>query len=489
MGEDAVNNHAMHWIDGKWCPFGDKGSARGDCIDPASGEKVGTFAEGGLADAEAAIAAARRAFDDGGWSHAPRVRSQVLLDFADRLAARRKEIEVQLTRVNGKLLRESAGELSASISELRYYAGLARNLFGRCVEPDDGCMSLLTREPAGLAGIIVPWNAPITLLVRSLAPALAAGCTAVVKSAHQTSLATHLVIKCLAEVPGLPPGAVNFITESGSAVSEALVRAADVEVVSFTGSRAVGKKIMAAAAGTLKRLSLELGGKSPSIVFPDCDRTKAVATLVAAATVMAGQMCTAATRVLVHESVADAFRHDLAAALGSVIVGPGNDAASQMGPMIDRRSRDRIVRLVDEAAARGKLLLRGRVPDGKLGAGAFITPSLIEIRDLASPLIQEEIFGPVLVLETFDDEAEAVARANATRYGLAASLWTRDHARAHRMARALMAGTVWINTYNRLFPEAETGGYRESGFGRLHGVEGLNDFLQTKHVYFETNKA
>lgn len=481
-----MSAHALQWIDGEWSPRSGTGYATGNCFDPATGEKVGTFSEGTAADAQAAIAAARRAFATTPWAESPRLRAQVLLDFADRLAVRRAEIEAVLTQTNGKLLRESAGELAASISELRYYAGLARNLFGRYAEIDSGCYSVLAREPAGVVGIIVPWNAPITLLIRSLAPALAAGCTAVVKSAHQTCFATDLAIKCLADVPGLPRGVLNFIVESGSAVSETLVRSPDVDVISFTGSVPVGKKIMAAAAGTLKRLSLELGGKSPSLVFPDCDRKKAVATITGAATVMAGQMCTAAARVLVHESIANVLREDFKVALQNVVVGPGNDPASQMGPMIDRPNRERIAGLIEAAATEGKVIVRGHIPDGKLAAGAFITPSLAEIEDVNSRFIQDELFGPFLILETFREEAEAIRRANATRYGLAASVWTADHARAHRVSRALYSGTVWINSYNRLFAEAETGGYRESGFGRLHGAEGLNDFLQTKHVYYET---
>ncbi|MBZ0133903.1 MAG: aldehyde dehydrogenase family protein [Rhodocyclaceae bacterium] len=481
-----MGSQALNWIDGEWCPAAGGDGATGACFDPATGDKVGTFAEGTSADAEAAIAAAGRAFETTSWAHSPRLRAQVLLDFADRLSARRSEIEAMLTRVNGKLLRESAGELSASISELRYYAGLARNLFGRHTEIEEGCYSILAREAAGVAGIIVPWNAPITLLIRSLAPAMAAGCTSVIKTAHQTCLANDLVLKCLADVPGLPNGSVNCITESGSIVAETMVASLKVDVISFTGSGGVGKRIMAAAAGTLKCLSLELGGKAPSLVFPDCNRRKAVATITAAATVMAGQMCTAAARVLVHESIADELQTDFVAAFKQIVVGPGCEPSSQMGPLIDRNNRDRILRLIETAGDHGRLLVRGCAPDGRLAVGAFVTPTLAAIKDVDSPLIQDEIFGPFLVFETFADEAEAIARANATCYGLAASVWTADHARAKRVSHALRAGTVWINSYNRLFPEAETGGYRESGFGRLHGVEGLNDFLQTKHVYYET---
>jgi acyl-CoA reductase-like NAD-dependent aldehyde dehydrogenase len=479
-----VEGHAYLWINGKWTGVGPESTTAGTCFDPATGELAGSFADAQEGDVAAAIAAARRAVDDTQWVHSPRLRAQVLLEFAERLAGRRARIESCLTHVNGKLLRESVGELHGAISELRYYAGLARNLFGRIVETEPGCYSNLAREPVGVAGIIVPWNAPVTLLMRSLAPALAAGCTAVVKSAHQTSVATALALECLSEVPGLPPGVVNLFSESGTCGAESLVCSPDVDMVSFTGSNSVGKKIMAAAAGTMKRLSLELGGKSPSIVFPDADIAKAVRTITAASTVMAGQMCTAAARVLVHESVAAEVRSALAASFRAVRVGMGNDPSSEMGPLIDRRSRDRVANAVARAADEGTMHVHGKAVPAHPN-GAFLTPSLVEIRDLSSAFIQEEVFGPFLVFETFADEDEAIARANATRYGLAASVWTADRNRAERVSRRLASGTVWINSYNRLFAEAETGGYRESGIGRLHGEEGLNDFLHTKHIYYE----
>jgi acyl-CoA reductase-like NAD-dependent aldehyde dehydrogenase len=457
----------------------------GSCINPANGEAVGSYAEAGVADAQAAIDAAVRAFEKTNWSRQPRLRAQVLLDFADRLEARRNELTATLTLVNGKLIRESNIEVTAAVSEFRYYAGLARNLFGRIAEIDAGCWSLLPREAAGVVGIIVPWNAPVTLLARSLAPAIAAGCTVVVKCPHQTSLVTKLAMECFAEVPNVPSGVLSVLHESGYLVSDALVRSPNVNVISFTGSSDVGKRIMASAAPTLKRLSLELGGKAPSIVFRDCDQKKAVAAIAAAATVMAGQMCTAAARILVDKAIAKDIEVELRRYFQDLVVGPGNHPDSQMGPVIDQANRDRVLHLIEAASHQGRMIVRGQALDGELASGAFVSPTLVEIEDVRSSFIQDELFCPLLIFETFSEEQEAIERANATNFGLVASVWTSNLERAHRASRALKYGTVWVNSYNRLFAEAETGGYRDSGFGRLHGLEGLDDFLQTKHVYIE----
>lgn len=476
---------ARHWIGGDW--LDSAGGGLGDSHNPADGRLVGRYAAGGADEVGAAVAAARRAFELGNWSASPRRRAAALLAMADAFEGRRDELSDLAVAESGKLKSEVGHEIAAAISECRYYAGLARAIFGRVSEIDEGALSIFAREPAGVAGIIVPWNAPITLLIRSLAPALAAGCTAVIKPAPQTSLTNGLIMEMMAGIDGLPTGVINAVNETGSAVGKALVSSEDVDVISFTGSCATGKQIMAAASGTLKRLSLELGGKAPTLLFADADIDKAIPVIVRGATVMAGQMCTAISRVLVHDDVFDAAKDQLANALASLRIGPGNDPASAMGPMVDRGHRDRILGLVDQAADEGDLVLRGAVPTELPPEGAFLRPSLAVIEDLDSDLIQDELFGPLLVLERFGGDGEAVMRANATRYGLAASVWTRDLARAQSVARALRFGTVWLNCHNRLFAEAETGGYKQSGYGRLHGLEGLNDFLETKHIYSETD--
>jgi acyl-CoA reductase-like NAD-dependent aldehyde dehydrogenase len=479
-------NIAQQYIAGQWVPSV-SGSARvGESVDPARGVPAGRYYEAGVADAKACIDAARRAFETTTWRQQPRLRADVLRQFADRLEARQNEVADALVLLNGKLRREALGEIGAGISELRYYAGLARNLFGRTIEVEPGCYSLLEREAIGVAAIIVPWNAPVTLLVRSLAPALAAGCTVVIKAAHQTALVNALVLECLVADERLPAGVINSYTESGSEATQALCADPEVDVISFTGSSAVGKAIARATSANLTRLSLELGGKTPSIVLADADLDAAVRGIVAGSTVMAGQMCTAISRVLVEAPVRDAVAERLAGAYARLQVGPGDAPGSQMGPLIDAANRDRIKRLLEEAADTCDVIQLGRVPADLPAGGAFITPSLIAQQDLRSPYVQNELFGPLVVLETFENDADCVARANATRFGLAASLWGRDQQRGRRIARAMKTGTVWLNAHNKLHAEAETGGYRESGYGRLHGVEGLNDFLETKHVYLET---
>jgi betaine-aldehyde dehydrogenase len=478
----AANTPAGHFIAGEWITGGGKPR---QSFDPATGEALGGWLPGSAELAGQAIAAARSAFDRSAWPASPRQRAQALFEFADRLEARKDELGALIVAENGKLQAEAAGEVAGAVSEIRYYAGLARNITGRTLETAPGNVSLLNREPAGVAAIIVPWNAPVTLLVRSLAPALAAGCTAVIKPAEQTPLIHRAVIECLAGCPSLPAGVVNSVNENGSAVGEALVVSPDVDVVSFTGSSRTGRLIMAAAAPTLKRLSLELGGKAPAIVFDDADLETAVRELTRGALVMAGQICIAAARFLVHEKVLPEFREKAKAAFAAVRVGPGADRQSQMGSLIDVENRSRLERLIEQAGDEGSMVLKGEAPAGVLAKGAFLTPTLFEIGDLRSGLVQEELFGPIVSLESFADEAEAVHKANATRYGLAASVFTRDLARATRVSRAIRAGTVWLNCHTRLLAEAETGGYRHSGLGRLHGAEGLNDFLETKHVYFE----
>lgn len=470
---------ARHWIDGAWIDEGEKVST----VDVYHGTDHAPYRMGDAAMAAHAIEVARRVFDRTSWAHAPRLRAQVLLELADAIAAQRDEIAREIAIENGKVLAHCMHETNAAVSEARYYAGLARSIFGRVTEIDEGKQSIFAQEPVGVAAIIVPWNAPSTLLLRSLGPALAAGCTTVIKGAHQTSSVNRIYAECLAACPSLPAGVVNIV-HGDLDVSSTLCTHEEVDVVSFTGSSATGKKIMAGAAATLKRLSLELGGKAPAVVFADADMKTAVGEITRGAVPHTGQMCTAIARVLVEDSAFDRFVPELADAAAAVTTGDPLADGIQMGPLFDLPSASRYEASLASARQAGTTILDGEIRDGH-PRGNVVTPALFEITDNSHRLVQEELFCPIVMVERFAEEEAAVVSANATRYGLAASVYTADHSRARRVSRALKSGTVWINCHNRLFAEAETGGYRESGLGRLHGLEGLADFMETKHIYAE----
>jgi betaine-aldehyde dehydrogenase len=477
-----------HWIAGNWEESSDLGT--GESFDPATGALIGRFAAGGAPEAERAVRAARDAFETTLWSQSPRLRQDVLLEWAQRLEAQKQTLARLLTAENGKILRLAEGEIAGAISEIRYYAGQARAIRGNALEIEPGVFSTIYREAAGVAAIIVPWIGPVLLLIRSLAPALAAGCTCIVKPAPQTSLITIEVLKHLAEVAALPKGVAQLVMETGSAVAEYLVASDDVDVVSFTGSTAVGQKIMAAAAPSMKKLSLELGGKSCCLVFEDADIKTVAPQIAAAATIISGQQCTAARRVLVHRSRLSEMKDALKDALSAIRVGPGLDSRTDMGPLIDMKARDAVEKSMEAAFDQcDEVVLRARRPDDQPKAGAFLTSGAVVHSDPDAFFCQQEIFGPLVVIEPFEDERDAIAKANNTIFGLAASVWTRDGARAMRVARALRDGTVWINDHNKLFAEAEMGGYRRSGLGRLHGVDALLDFTEQKHIFQNVGTA
>jgi acyl-CoA reductase-like NAD-dependent aldehyde dehydrogenase len=460
----------VSWIAGDW--KASQASKVAASINPATGEIVGLFEDTDEAAVRTAISAAAAAFYCSNWCSSPRLRASVLLQFADRLSAEKERIAALLTAEHGKPIAQALVEIELSVSELRYYAGLARNIFGRVIELEADLYSMIGKEPAGVAAIIVPWNAPVILLVRSLAPALAAGCTCVIKAAPQTALTSAAVLRLLSEITDLPAGVVNSFS-----------------VISYTGSTQVGKQIAAAATSTMKRVNLELGGSAPVILLDDADLGSAVPQIVRAAIFMSGQQCVAASRLLVSSKLLQEAMSLFARALMGVVVGPGSEPATQMGPMIDLAARDRILRMLDAVSAPDEIVVRGAVLGGDQDVGAYVTPSLVHVRDPQSPLITDEIFGPILTVQSFDTDAEALERANASRFGLAASVWSADLARAQRVARRIEAGTVWINMHGALHPEVETGGYKESGVGRLHGVDAMNEFLQSKHTAWTTKQG
>ncbi len=470
---------ARHYIGGNWV----ESATTGVSYSPADGTELGTYYEVEKDQVAEAIQVAKRTFATHEWRTNRQLRAQVLNEMADRIEAAADELALLLARENGKTLAQAQFELSLTPSKLRYYAAEDLTDSGRGARVRPGVYSLLLTEPVGVAGVIVPWNSPVVLAVRSFAPALAAGCTVVMKMPAQTALVNTRLAELLADCPSLPAGVLNVFTESGSVGAELLVSSPDVAAISYTGSTAVGRKIMSNAGATLKRLSLELGGKTPMIVFADADLDAAVPTLVAGITTFAGQFCMAGSRILVESSVADEVRSRLVTALNQVKLGPGDAEDSQMGPLIDLAARDRLEALIEDSLGDAEVILRGGRPEEEeLAHGAYFRPALLGVRDTDSPLVQRELFGPVATFEVFQTEDEAVEKANATEYGLAASVWTADGARGLRMADALDAGTVWTNGWAVVLDQFEEGGFKQSGLGRLNGHRAVEEFQEYKHI-------
>jgi betaine-aldehyde dehydrogenase len=473
---------ARHWIDGAWL----ESEPVADSYNPATGELLGRFADGGEAEARAAVGAARRGFAGTNWGRDRALRSRALLELADGFEARAPELASMLTRENGKTLAEATGEVGAPAATLRHNAAQALTEVGTAAEVAPGQYFSSVAEPIGVVAIIVPWNAPVALFIRSLAPALAAGNTVAAKLPGQTALTNALVADVVSNAPSLPAGVVNMFTESGNTGAPFLIESADVDMVSFTGSNQVGRLIAAAGAKTLKRMNLELGGKTPMIVFDDAALASALPLLAASVTTFAGQNCMAGSRILVQRGIADQVREYLEQRLTHLVVGPGEEKNTEMGSLIDSAAVARVDRIVEDSASYAKAIVRGGpITDGSLASGAFYRPSLIEVEDLSAPIIQQEIFGPVATFEVFGDENDAIHRANATEFGLAAGVFTRDVDRARRVSRLINAGTVWTNTWFAINNGFAEGGYKQSGLGRLRGARGLADFQEIKtYVHF-----
>jgi len=476
----AQHTKVQHWIGGEWTDS----SGESNSINPATGEVIGTYNDGDASTAEAAIAAAVQAFKTSDWRHDAMKRAAALSHLADAFDARLGELVGSLTTENGKLAPEAGFECHFIVRAFRFAAGLALVQQGRVADTKPGVQSMSLRQAIGVAGIIVPWNSPAYLSVRAIAPALAAGCTVAVKMPGQAAQTSAILADIFASVEELPAGTVNIFVESGDAGARTLVDSPQVPVVSFTGSTQTGRLIGAAAAQGLKRVSLELGGKTPHLIFDDADLSVALPTVVASSTVFAGQFCMTGSRVLVQRGIADDFIENLASALESVRPGPASDPESQMGPMIDLASVARVDAAVDAAIAAGaKAIVRGGASTLEhLAGGAFYHPTLLQVTDSTLDIVQTETFGPVQTVQVFDTEEEAIELANDTEYGLSASIWTRDSDRPLRVARELEAGLVSINSWANLAVEFEEGGFKSSGVGRLGGVASLEDFLEYKQI-------
>jgi acyl-CoA reductase-like NAD-dependent aldehyde dehydrogenase len=474
-------NHIPLVIDGRRVDAGESGTA--ESLDPATGRPIATFAVAGPADAEAAVAAARRSFDAGTWRNMrPFERGRVMQGIAAGLLERRDEIARLLTLDSGKPLRDAYWEVDCSARFFEFYGGYCDKLRGTQVPLGPGWMDWTLHDPVGVSVHIVPWNYPLQVAVRGVAPALAAGCSVVVKPSMETPGGLD-VLADIAEAQGLPAGVLNVVTGPGSSVGDVLVRHRDVDQVTFTGSVGAGIKVIQAAATHTIPTTMELGGKSPQLVFADADLDRTVPQLLAGMYTHAGQVCNAGTRLLVHASVHDDLVSRLHDAVSSMRLGHGL-TDPDMGPLVSQAQRDAVEGYLEIAADEGTLLLGSDLPtDDELTGGYFVRPGLVTGIDNDARVAQEEIFGPLLAVIPFDSTAQALELANDSEFGLVAGVFTGDLSTAMTCASELHAGQVWINSFGvGLDVEFPFGGVKRSGFGREKGLEALAAYLQLKNV-------
>lgn len=476
------------YINGEWVEAESK--ATREIINPFNQEVIATVPEGDRTDAEKAIVAARKAFDEGPWPHTPGAeRGRKLFQVAELIERDKEKLAHLETLDTGKTLVESRADMDDIAAVFRYYAGLADKDGGEMIEPPmEGAVSQIVREPIGVCGQITPWNYPLLQASWKLAPALAAGCTLVLKPSEITPLTTIQIAEIMEEV-GFPKGVVNIVTGPGATVGATLAESDDVDLISFTGGGATGRKIMQGASRNFKKVSLELGGKNPNLVFADSDFETAVDYALNAVFFHAGQVCSAGARLIVEESLHDRFVTALVERVKKIRLGNGMVESTQMGPLISAEHRAKVEKYVAIGKKEGaKLLIGGKRPQSEeLSKGFFFEPTIFDGCSTEMRIVQEETFGPILTVETFRTEEEAVRLANDSIYGLAGAVWTQDMNRAQRISRKLRMGTVWINDFHPYFPQAPWGGYKQSGIGRELGKTGLEEYTEQKHIFQNLN--
>jgi aldehyde dehydrogenase (NAD+) len=459
-----------------------------EVINPATEETIATVAAADKADVDAAVASARAALN-GPWGRmSARERGRLVSRLADRLMERADEVARLETLHNGKPIFESRQiEIPAAAECLEYYAGWADKVMGETIPVKGNYLTYTLREPLGVVAAIVPWNFPLLLAAWKVAPALATGNVVILKPASQTPL-TAIALGEIAVEVGLPPGVLNVITGPGSSVGQAIVEHPGIDKIAFTGDTSTGKGIMRSAADTLKKITLELGGKSPNIVLPDADIDAALRGATTGIFYGKGEVCAAGSRLLVDKSIKDEFMEKLAARARKMVAGDPLDPRTRYGALASKKQLETVTRYVDVAKKEGALLVAGGArADIGTGKGYFFQPTVFDKVTPEMTIAREEIFGPVLATIEFSDLDEAIARANDSQYGLAAAVWTRDVKKAHYVARRLQAGTVWINTYNVYDTAAPFGGYKASGFGREMSSHALEHYTQVKSVWVDLN--
>ena len=481
------SDRACLLIDGVWTPAED--GRRRDVVNPFDASVLTSVDEASPADVDRAVRAARAAFDQGSWAAAPVARrAGVLTATADALQRHRDELARLETLDTGKTLAEAGMDVDDATAVFRYYAALAATDAGRTVDtgrPD--AISRVVHEPVGVCGLITPWNYPLLQISWKVAPALVAGNTVVAKPSEVTPMTTIRLFELLQEQlaeAGAPNGTANLVL-GGGAVGAALAEHPLVDLVSFTGGLATGRSVMRAGAGTVKKVALELGGKNPNIVFADADLDAALDFALTAAFLHSGQVCSAGSRLLLHRSLHTDFTAELARRADLIRLGNGLDKGTETGPLVSAAHRDKVEGLLRGALAEGAVLRAGggRPTEPELRSGFFLRPTVLDGCHAGMTVVREEVFGPVLTVELFDEEDEAVALANDTPYGLAGAVWTQDAGRGERVAARLRLGTVWINDYHPYVPQAEWGGFKQSGTGRELGPSGLREYQETKHIW------
>lgn len=470
------------YIDGEW-KLSKSGDTR-DSLNPANGEVIATVTEGSREDVVCAIAAAKRAFYEDGWMDVNGLeRSRLLFKLADILEERSEEFYKLETLDNGKPIRETIVDVSDAVACLRYYAGLTTKPHGMTYDVPDNMQSMVVREPIGVCGMIIPWNYPLLMAIWKIAPAIAAGNTVVFKPSEVTPLTAIKLFEIIDEI-GFPKGVINLVLGAGPVVGDELAKNKDVDKIAFTGGTVTGRSIMQAATSNIKNISLELGGKSPNIVFEDADFDTAVDYALFGIFCNQGQVCSAGSRLLLQDSIYDKFIEKLVEKANKIRVGYGTDDEIEMGPLISENHMNKVLKYIKIGKTEGAKLVCGghRITTEKLKNGYFVEPTIFADTTPDMRIVKEEIFGPVLAVQKFKDEKEAIALANDTCYGLAGGVFTNDIAKAHRVIRKLRAGITWINTYNPTYNEAPWGGYKQSGIGRELGTFGYEEYTEVKQI-------